>query len=337
MQCQPGRTGSRLRAFWKRPGARRLIAIVLVPTVLIVLPISAAACSSGEDFALLEAPMEPMADRSLAQAEGANSAAGWDADEASDEASIVEDDGGGAVTAGSVAKPAGRKLIFRAYMTLTVEDVRAALGDAQLFVEARGGYVEESRIYGSGGAERAEVTYRVPQESYDDTREHLREAAIEVNDEQSGRSDVTQQYVDLEARLENLEAAEIELREILSQARESGGTTEDVLAIHRELTRVRGEIESLQAQRDALADQVALSTIYATFEPPPAAPGDVVGAWRPGRVFREALSDLAGALKGLVNAGIYLTVAILPILTIFAVVIVAITLAARAIRRRMRG
>ena len=138
--------------------------------------------------------------------------------------------------------------------------------------------------------------------------------SVEVLEDQSERSDVTAQHADLSARLENLETAEAELRELMSSVRESGGNTEDVLAIHRQVTETRGQIDSLQGQLDVLSEQVALSTITVSLEPEPVPPIEAVAAWRPGLTFQRAQADLVSALQSLTNAAIYVSVALLPLL-----------------------
>lgn len=228
-----------------------------------------------------------------------------------------------------------RRLIFRADLDLEVEDPRAAAEDARKFVEARGGFLERMEVDGMDTDQTAFAVLRVPQEEYEATLDHLRDSAVEVLRDESARTDVTQEYVDIEARLTNLKAAETELRELMAEARETGGTTEDIITIYRELTNIRGDIEGLQAQLDALAEQVALSTIHVSFLPIPAGPAEVVDEWRPGQVFRDARTDLVRALRGLTDTGIYLVVAVLPVLVVLGVIFGLIIWLARGLRRRL--
>jgi hypothetical protein len=75
--------------------------------------------------------------------------------------------------------------------------------------------------------------------------------------EQISTYEVTMQLVDLEARLRNLRASETALLELMSRAT----TVSDVLAVQTQLTSVRSDIESYDAQRASLADQVAMTTV----------------------------------------------------------------------------
>jgi hypothetical protein len=276
-------------------------------------------------------PAGTMIEEAAYEYEEAEYAAAEDADYA-DEGFAGESTAGGELAAAQ----AKRKLIFRANLDLEVEDTRAAIDDARRFVEARGGFVESAEIYESGLGTAASIVLRVPQESYEETLGHLRELAVEVLSDSSGRTDVTRQHADMDARLANLNAAEAELRDMMEMVRETGGEAEDVLAVFRQLTEIRGEIESLQAQLDTLSEQVALSTIHVEFEPVPAGPAEVARGWRPGLVFRRARTDLVSALQSVTDALIYFTVALAPVLLILAVLFAIVVWVIRAIRRLFR-
>lgn len=135
-------------------------------------------------------------------------------------------------------------------------------------------------------------------------------------------SDVTQQYVDMNARLGNLKAEEARLRQFFKSAK----TVPQMLQVERELSRVRGEIESLQAQVDYLKRQADLSTITLELvEPKP-----IVRPSGTDWGFGEALTTSVRAFVGTINALIIVLGGALPIILLVAVVL----LIARAIMRR---
>ncbi len=82
-----------------------------------------------------------------------------------------------------------------------------------------------------------------------------------VESESQGGQEVTSEYVDLEARLANSRNTEQRLTDLL---RERTGKLSDVLAVETEISRVRGEIERMEAQRKNLANQVDYAIINAT-------------------------------------------------------------------------
>lgn len=103
---------------------------------------------------------------------------------------------------------------------------------------------------------RGWVTVRVPADKLDAFAEAV--AALgTVKSQSEGSEDVTQQHVDLSARLENLKAEEARLREFFDAAK----NVTEMLAIEQELSRVRGEIESLDAQIKYLERQAAMATV----------------------------------------------------------------------------
>jgi hypothetical protein len=126
-----------------------------------------------------------------------------------------------------------------------------------------------------------------------------------VDSESQNGEEVTARYVDLQARLANARNTELRLTEVLEQRT---GKLSDVLAVENEIARVRGEIESMEAERKSLATQVSFGTLNLTltedYKPnlqtiPPSA----------FRQFRnsavEGYQTMAAALIGLVNAVLY--------------------------------
>ena len=108
----------------------------------------------------------------------------------------------------------------------------------------------------SSGPLRAYVTVRVPSDRYAD---FIAEAAKlgTVLTESETSDDVTQQHVDMKARLGNLQAEQSRLRQLFARAT----SVKDMLAVEQELTRVQGDIESMQAQVAYLERQAARATV----------------------------------------------------------------------------
>jgi len=147
------------------------------------------------------------------------------------------------------------------------------------------------------------VTLRIPADNatYQATLEQLRGLAKEVVDEQSQAQDVTDQYVDLDARLRNLRASEESLLQVLAKAQR----VEDILAVQRELTNVRGQIEQIQGQKQVLERKADLATITLTIRE---VGTDSRPGWNPGTTFAEAVRALGAALRGLAVFAIWLAV-----------------------------
>jgi len=138
---------------------------------------------------------------------------------------------------------------------------------------------------------------------------------------------VTSEVTDLESRLRNLRAAETQLLEIMENATES----EDVIAIFRELTNVRGEIEVIEGQLKYYRESARLSAISVFLQAKAAIEPITIGGWQPGVEAQRALQALVEGGKYIVNALIWLVLFAVPIL---AVIILPIYLIVKAVRKR---
>jgi predicted small secreted protein/cell division protein FtsB len=174
--------------------------------------------------------------------------------------------GGGASDA-IQAKVRNRQLIYTAEVTLRVDDYDAARERLTRTVRRRGGYVGDAtrRVRGSGNDTWVEgtLTLRVPSGNYSAAMTAVNGTGTVVSSAER-TSDVTDQVVDLRARLKSLRAERDRLRELYRQAND----TEDVLAVQRELSDVQTEIERTEARLRGLERRVAYSTITVQLREP---------------------------------------------------------------------
>ena len=176
---------------------------------------------------------------------------------------------GGVAEAGAQVAPSfDRKVIRSATLGLTVEDVDAAVVFVRDAAAAAGGYVFSSSSSYQGAQEYGQITVRVPFAQFDAVLNRLREAPglVRVESEATSSQDVTQEYVDAESRIRNLESAELRLLALMDQA-----AIDDLIALQGQLTGVRGEIETLKGRLAYLADATDFSTITVTLAPVPSA------------------------------------------------------------------
>jgi hypothetical protein len=229
------------------------------------------------------------------------------------------------------------RLVLRtAALSMVVTDPVAKAAAIRDMVEAMGGYVVSSYIYQSSygeglTADNASITVRVPSERLQDALDQMRADAVEVRSENVTGEDVTAQYVDLESRLRNLEAAEAQLMEIMDSADE----TEDVLAVYNQLVTTRGEIEMVRGQMKYYEESAALSSITAELIPDVAAQPIEIGGWQPQGTVKAAVEALIQALQWLVEAAIWAVICILPVALLIGLPVWLIVRAAR--RRRAKA
>lgn len=181
----------------------------------------------------------------------------------------------------------------------------------------------------------ASITIRVPNDRYDEARQRIKEEAVEDPIENQQTQDVTQEFIDLEARLENLRLTEQELRELLSVVRERMEKAEDILAVFRELSAIRQQIEQIQGQMQYLENLTALASITVGLTPQPKV---VETGWDPLRTVRDAARDLVVALQALADLGIRLAITVLPLLILALIpLLVVVWLALRWWRGRQKA
>ncbi len=226
-------------------------------------------------------------------------------------APIEKGDTGGVPTAtpGDTAIKGDRIDVVRnGTFSLEVADVEASLTKLIGVVKSQGGYVSGSYRYTDTSTPYLTVTFRVPAASFDATVLALR-AEGTVLAEQVSTYEVTMQLVDLEARLRNLRASETALLELMTRAT----TVSDVLAVQTQLTAVRSDIESYDAQRAAIADQVAMTTISVTISPVGSSIGNATNGFNLGKEVSRAIANLIAVGWTVVVAAINLVIVVLPI------------------------
>lgn len=236
-----------------------------------------------------------------------------------------------------LAGDAQRMIIRTANLSVVVTDAAQAQQAIVDMVNGMGGYVADSNAWREGEQLRARMTVRVPADRLDAALAAMKALAVRVQQESVSGQDVTEEFTDLNAQLVNLEATERELRQLLTEVREKTQKAEDVLAIYRELTMIRGEIERVKGRMQYLSSMTALATISVDLIPDVLAKPVVEPGWRPLETLRDAGRTLVSTLQGLVNAIIWLLIYIVPVLLIIAIPIVAFVLLIRWLVRRRRA
>ena len=150
-----------------------------------------------------------------------------------------------------------RDVISTASMSIEVDVVPEATASVRMIAETHGGFVEDLSTSGVGSRQSANITIRVPQDRFDAALEQLGRLG-DVPSQRISSEDVTEEFIDLKARLNASTREEQSLLGLLERA----DSVADVLGIERELSRVRSQIERLQGQINFLQSRIDLSTIY---------------------------------------------------------------------------
>ena len=228
-----------------------------------------------------------------------------------------------------------RKIIYSVSLHLIVEDADKAMEEVERLTQEIGGFVAESKVWKSEGYRQATVTVRVPAGDLKDALAAFRDLALDVESENVDSQDVTEEYVDLEARLTNEQRTEAELLELL-ETRSEIGKTEDILEVHRELKVVRAEIERIQGRMRYLDNLSAMATVRLTLTPDELLEPIDVGGWRPEGTARNAIRMLLRTLQFFAEVAIVFALYILPVLIVIAIPVTIVVLIIRGLVRRAK-
>lgn len=225
-------------------------------------------------------------------------------------------------------------VILTAGLDLRVDSVDDTLPKVRSTASAHGAEITE--LYVQGGEDpqilgevdssyvspaSASVTLRVPSGELNALTEDLSELG-DVQSQSASAQDVTEQHIDLEARLKNLKAEEARLRSFFERT----DKVTELLQVESELSRVRGEIEAMQAQIDYLERQVARATLVLTIsEPGPVVRPDS-GSWGFVDAITRGIQGAAAVVRVLITGLIALTP--------MALLAVLLWLVVRAVRHR---
>jgi hypothetical protein len=210
-----------------------------------------------------------------------------------------------------------KKIIKTGDLNLKVEKTDTAAESITNIAKANKGEVVSSNFYQSSrGVKSGYITVRVPFNKFEVVFKEIKKVARQVMSESANAQDITEQYIDLEARLKNARAEEASFVALLSR----WGKVEDVLAVTREVARVRGEIEQLQGQMRYLNSQTDMSTITVNLsEDVEIAP--VSQDWRPWQVVKTSVKHLIVNGQNFIDSLIAFLIVVLPALIIYVLVI----------------
>ena len=294
---------------------------------LVVLVVFLAACGARRAVPAVPAPMGVGGEAEMPQELGVAPRGG--AVEANAPAGDFQED---------IPSVEERLVVRNASLTLVVEDPVATMNALTQLADNLGGYVVSSelstmRLPNGGEAPQARVRLRVPAEKFDQALEAIRAQGLRVSAESITGQDVTEEYVDLQARVKNLQAAEEQLQKIMDQATR----TEDVLRVYRELTNVRGEIERLQARIRYLQQSAAMSAIDVKLVPDEAAQPLRIGGWEPKGVIKHSFEMLVRTLEGVVTVVLWVLIYLLPVVALLGLLLWPVYRLGRWALRRWRS
>lgn len=273
--------------------------------ILLAFSVIAAGCMGSSDYST--------------QSEYPESGLGFDSKMVSDEAvydapSAMSDSNSRsynvADNGGSAQNSVTRKVITTSSVSIEVKDTPETMDSISNIAIEYNGYVSSSSVntrYGDDESMYGYITIRVPSAELETVLDTIGELG-KVTSTSTSASDVTEEYIDVEARLSNLQKQETRLLEIL----DISTTVEEVLSVEKELGRVRGDIESLTGRLTYLNDRIDLATINIDVSEP----RNITHSWG----LRDALSDSVRGFIGSVTGIIVFIGVAIPIVIFVSVV-----------------
>lgn len=241
---------------------------------------------------------------------------------------------GSAAAGGSAGRgELARRLVRTVDLELTVRRTTEAAQELERLAARLGGYVANVDGSRQDDLMRWSLSLRVPPERLDEALAAAKAMAVRVDREQQKVEDVTDQYVDLDARLRTLTATEAELRGLLAESRQRQRKVEDIMAVYTELTEIRSQIERIQGQLLSLQKLVAFSTLNIGLNPVASARPLAAEGWQPGDTARGSARTLIGILHALGDFVIFAVIVLLPVGLILVLVVWSI----RRLWRLARG
>jgi hypothetical protein len=223
-----------------------------------------------------------------------------------------------------------RKIIRNANLTLEVTSPPETQRKISSIAESHQGFVVTSEATqrtiddASKPAITVNLVVRVPAAQFNQTMEEIRGVSARIIQEKTTGQDVTEEFMDLEARIKNQKALEGQFLEIMKRA----GKVEEALNVQRELAEVRTEIEKLEGRRRFLANQASLSTITMILQ----SPTQIVNAAGFWYSIRSAFADGVDAAAAII---LFLIRAVIVLLPIVILIFLPIALIARFIIKRL--
>lgn len=230
-----------------------------------------------------------------------------------------------------------RKIIKNAELQILVEETDIAIDRITQIADDVGGYIVSSKSWFKdeiGGTYKyATLTLGVPVDDFERALRRLREVSINVENEVTTGEDVSQEYVDLQSKLESLQATRARITGFLENAQ----SVEEALRINDQLGMVEQQINETLGRMNYLAGRASFSTITVTINPrirevtptptltptntPTPMPTFTPTPWQPGKTLNQASHKLGNTYRELVDGLIWFLIYTVPVLLPWVVII----------------
>lgn len=241
--------------------------------------------------------------------------------------SAVAPSGGGPLAQGSSnptvslpnLQPASQMLIKNATVRIEAKDPTAGLDRLSQIATDLQGQLTNSQYSYQGDRLFITQTVSVPADRFGTAMTRIRALGKELGkelDENVTTQDVTEEYVDVQAQIDNLRASQRRLQELLAKTSD----VNQLLAVQRELASVEGQMERLEGRAKYLDTKSAVSTIDVTFQMPPIeSKPPIATGWQPADVALQSLAFTLAFWQGVLTLAIRMIIFIIPLAPFLAI------------------
>lgn len=223
-----------------------------------------------------------------------------------------------------------RKIIRNADLELETNQPEEAQNKITAIAESKGGFVIESTQSGSDAKattrDTVTMTVRVPAAKFNESLDEIRKTSNRVVVETVKGQDVTEEFIDIEARLKTQKALEAQFLEIMKRS----NSVADALNVQREIADVRTEIEKIEGRKHFLENQASLSTIKIKLRTPTAFAGNSTG------FFHQLGESISSGLNGAMSFILVFVTALIALLPFLLFIALPIYLLIRYLLRKSK-
>jgi hypothetical protein len=229
-------------------------------------------------------------------------------------------------------EPVGNKMVIKdAELEVLVQSTDVAIAQVNQLTADYGGYIISTQSWYTNGFKHATLRLGIPSTSFETVLNQLRDIGLRVISETASGQDVSNEYVDLQSKLTNLEATAARIRDFLNAAE----TIEETLTISAQLAELEAQIEKVKGQMRYYEGRSAYSTVTVNLVPqhptptptltptpiPPTPTPTPLPGWSAADTFNEASDVLVNLTQATIDLLIWVALVLLPIAAVIGIFI----------------
>lgn len=183
------------------------------------------------------------------------------------------------------------RIAYSAELSVATKEFAHSRSSLEEILDRHHGYVAKLRMVGQPAGNVLSATLRVPSSEYRSALTELKAVGL-VEHEEEAADEITQQHSELDARLVNAQNEEQRLRQLLQNRVDKSN---DLAALERQVSLLRGEIERIETERSAFGSRVSFANVFFSLREERTSPAETIGA----KLRNAAVGGLNDALESI--------------------------------------